>query len=69
MGVGTAAVAAVRHQRKALGAEIVKEYVKIAEERVRLASNGLLRIRPLGRPVYTPSGREKVAQNIFLRLG
>jgi len=54
MGVGTSAVAAVLHGRKAAGAEIVSEYCDIAETRVRLASQGLLRTRPMDRPIYEP---------------
>lgn len=54
MGVGSTAVAAIRHGRKAAGAEIVPDYVKLARERVRLADAGLLRTRPMDRPVYVP---------------
>ncbi len=57
MGVGTTAVAAILHGRKAVGAEIVREYISIAEERVKLASQGLLRVRPMNRPVYDPGKR------------
>jgi adenine-specific DNA-methyltransferase len=61
-GVGTTAVAAVLHDRKALGAEIVEEYVRIARERVTLASRGLLRTRPMDRPVYRPGGRQTLVE-------
>lgn len=61
MGVGTSAVAAILHGRRVAGADIVAKYVEIAEARVRLAWAGSLRTRPLGKPVYTPSGRERVA--------
>lgn len=54
MGVGTTAVAAVKHRRKAVGAEIVADYIKIAKERVALAANGQLKTRPMNRPVYDP---------------
>lgn len=54
MGVGTTAVAAIRHGRKAVGAEIVPEYLKIAHQRIELAANGQLRTRPMDRPVYDP---------------
>lgn len=63
IGVGTTAVAAIRHNRKALGAEIVEEYVGIASERVIAARNGILRTRPMDRPVYKPSGRERVSRS------
>ena len=54
MGVGTVAIAALMHGRKAIGAEIMSEYVAIAKERIALAEQGKLRIRPMGRPVYDP---------------
>ncbi|HOS79939.1 MAG TPA: site-specific DNA-methyltransferase [Anaerolineae bacterium] len=56
MGVGTTAIAALMHQRRAIGAEIMPEYVGIAKERLRQAENGQLRIRPMERPVYDPHG-------------
>lgn len=55
MGVGTTAVAAVRRGRRAIGAEIDKEYWKISLDRVKLAARGLLKTRPMDRPIYLPS--------------
>lgn len=55
IGVGTTAIAGLMCSRKVAGAEIVREYVKIAHERIRLAQAGLLRVRPLTRPVYDPT--------------
>lgn len=54
MGVGSTAVAAVKHGRRTAGADVVEEYVETARERVRLASAGLLRTRPMSRAVYEP---------------
>ncbi len=54
MGVGSTAIAALMHQRKAIGAEIVPEYVQITYERICLAEEGRLRIRPMARAVYDP---------------
>jgi adenine-specific DNA-methyltransferase len=65
LGVGTTAVASVMHGRRAAGADIHDEYVKVAAERTRLAADGRLRTRPMGKPVHEPSGREKVTQNPF----
>ena len=65
MGVGTALAAAVRNGRKGMGADTVAEYVKIARARVIAAHDGTLRVRPMNRPVYKPSGREKVSHNPF----
>ena len=64
MGVGTTAVAAVRHGRRAAGAEVIPEYVAVAEERLRLESEGALRTRPMDREVYKPNG-ESVAVSPF----
>lgn len=65
MGVGTTAIAAVRHGRRAAGAELVDEYDNIAMERLRLEARGELATRPMGKPVHQP-GNEKIAQNPFL---
>jgi adenine-specific DNA-methyltransferase len=54
MGVASTAIAAIMHQRKAIGAEIMPEYVKIAWERIQMAEDGQLRVRPMERPVYNP---------------
>ena len=59
MGVGTTAIAALMHNRKAIGAEIMTEYVKIAQDRIHLAEKGKLRIRPMERSVYDPDIPEK----------
>jgi adenine-specific DNA-methyltransferase len=66
MGAGTTAVAAIRHGRRAAGAEIVARYCEIALERVRLEHQGRLRTRPMNKPIYVPTGKEKVAQNPFI---
>jgi len=55
IGVGSAAVAALLHGRRAAGADIKEEYLQIARERCELAARGELRTRPMGTPVYTPS--------------
>ncbi len=62
MGVGSALVAAVMHQRRAVGCERESEYLEIARQRIMNYFNGTLRYRPIGKPVYQPTGREKVAQ-------
>ena len=61
-GVGTALIAATMHNRRAIGSEKEAEYVKIAYDRLQAYFNGTLRTRPMGKPVYVPTGREKVAQ-------
>lgn len=53
-GVGSTMIAAVRHGRRGAGAEIVPKYVKIARERMNEDLAGILRTRPMNRPVYDP---------------
>lgn len=62
MGVGSALIAAVMHNRRAMGSEKEKVYVEIARERLLAYFNGTLRYRPMGKPVYQPTGRERVSQ-------
>jgi adenine-specific DNA-methyltransferase len=61
-GVGSALLAALMHGRRAFGCERDAEYVRVAHERVAALHSGTLRYRPLGKPVYQPTGREKVSQ-------
>ncbi len=61
-GVGSALLAAVRHNRRAIGCEKEPEYLQIAAERFADFRAGRLAYRPLTRPVYQPTGREKISQ-------
>ena len=54
MGVASAAVGALRHGRRAAGAELDPDYHRIGVERIEAAWNGTLRTRPMTRPVYQP---------------
>jgi adenine-specific DNA-methyltransferase len=62
MGVGSVLIAAMLHDRRSLGIEISEEYIAIAQKRIHDYLNNTLKIRPLGKPVYKPTGREKVSQ-------
>ena len=57
MGVASTAIGALRHGRRAAGAELDAEYHAIGVERVEAERNGLLRTRPMNRPVYEPPKR------------
>jgi len=61
-GVGSALLAALRHHRRAVGCEKDDGFMQIARQRIVDLYSGALGYRPLGRPVYQPSGREKVSQ-------
>jgi len=69
IGVGTTAIAALMHNRKAIGTEIVPEYVEVAKKRIRLAEKGTLRIRPMERSVYDPKAPSKSIPPKFVHLG
>lgn len=62
MGVGSSLVAALMHERRAMGCEKEETYVEIARKRILDYFNGILRYRPLGKPVYQPTGKEKISQ-------
>ncbi len=62
VGVGSALLAACVHDRKAVGCDKEAEYITTAKSRLKSLFAGTLRIRPLGKPVYQPTGREKVSQ-------
>ncbi|MBN2289016.1 MAG: site-specific DNA-methyltransferase [Candidatus Glassbacteria bacterium] len=63
IGVGSTAVASLRHNRRAAGAEVLEEYLEIAHERIKKAMAGTLRTRPMYKPVYAPRGNLKLTQN------
>lgn len=64
LGVGTSAVAAVLHGRKAAGAEISSKYLDVAAERVKLASQALLKVRPMNRPIYEPPANSSLTRKL-----
>jgi adenine-specific DNA-methyltransferase len=61
-GVGTSLVAALMHNRRAMGSEKEPKYVKVARKRIQSYFAGTLPYRPLGKPVHQPTGLEKVAK-------
>ena len=61
-GVGSSIIAAIKHSRRAIGSEKETQYVDITYERLSSFFNGSLRLRPLGKPIHKPTGKEKVAQ-------
>jgi adenine-specific DNA-methyltransferase len=61
VGVGSALCAAVLHNRKAFGSDIGKEYLDIAKRRILAATEGTLKHRIMGTPVYKPDGANKLS--------
>lgn len=61
-GVGSSLIASLRHNRKSMGVDKEAQYIDLARQRVEDFYTGKLRIRPLGKPVFEPTGREKISQ-------
>lgn len=55
LGSGTSIVAAIRHNRRGAGVEIIEKYTRIAHDRIRQEMAGTLKTRPMNRPVYDPN--------------
>lgn len=54
LGTGTSIIAAIRHERRGVGAEIFPKYIELAEKRIQQEADGTLKTRPMGKPVYDP---------------
>ena len=54
LGVGSTVVAAIMHNRRGYGCEVVQEYVEVAQARLDALGSGTLRTRPMGKPIYDP---------------
>ena len=61
-GVGSALIGALMHNRRAMGCERESAYLEIAKKRIHDYYSGTLPVRPLGKPIYQPTGREKISQ-------
>lgn len=57
LGVGSSAIAALKHGRNALGCDLDKKYIEIAWERVHQLRADTLRTRPMNKPVYDPNSK------------
>ncbi|MFT4276360.1 MAG: site-specific DNA-methyltransferase [Rhodopseudomonas sp.] len=62
LGVGTTAVAALKHKRLITGIDKDPEYLRIARTRIKALERGALKIRPSGKPVASPRATDKVAR-------
>ena len=68
MGVGSTAIASLMHNRKAIGAEIMPEYISVAKDRIKKAEKGKLQMRPMDRPVYDPIAPAKITPPKTIKL-
>jgi adenine-specific DNA-methyltransferase len=58
LGVGSSAIAALKHDRNAYGCDVVREYIDIALDRIDQLEQGTLRTRPMNKPIYDPTTNE-----------
>lgn len=54
LGAGTTIIAALRHGRRGVGAELMPHYAAIARDRVTKSIQGTLPVRPMNKPVFNP---------------
>ena len=57
LGVGSTAVAALKHGRHAYGCDLEQSYIDTAWKRIHQLRAGTLRTRPMNKPVYDPRTR------------
>ncbi|MHA2429919.1 MAG: DNA-methyltransferase [Promethearchaeota archaeon] len=61
-GVGSSLIAGIKHNRKVIGVDKELEYINITKKRIEQFFQGKLKVRPLGKKLHQPTGREKVSQ-------
>jgi len=55
LGTGTSVIAAIKNDRRGIGAETRKEYIAITHQRIKNFTNGTLKTRPMNKPIYEPA--------------
>lgn len=55
LGVGSTVLGAALHGRGGIGCDTEAEYIQIAWERYQALVDGMLKTRPMNRPVYDPN--------------
>lgn len=62
VGVGSSVIAALKHNRNAIGIDKEKEYIDLAKQRVASLHEGTLKLRPVNKPIHQPKAGDKLAQ-------
>jgi len=62
VGVGSTLLAAIKHERFAVGIDKEKIYLDEAVKRIQMFKNGSLKTRPMTQKIYQPSGKDKISQ-------
>jgi DNA modification methylase len=61
-GVGSTIIAALKNGRNAIGIDKENKYIEIANERIAKLEDGVLKLRPITKPIHIPSLKDKVAK-------
>lgn len=61
-GVGSTVIGAIKNNRNAIGIEKEEAYCKIARQRINELKEGMLKVRPINKPIHKPSGNDKVSR-------
>ena len=61
-GVGTTSIASLKNHRNSVGIDKQKDYVTIANDRIRKLKNGELKLRPINKPIHQPKPNDKIAK-------
>ena len=61
-GAGSSLIAAIKNNRNAIGIDKEKKYCQLAKERIQKLKEGKLKLRPINKPIHTPSPNDKVAK-------
>jgi DNA modification methylase len=61
-GVGSSLIAGIKNNRRVIGCDKEHKYIEITKKRIESFYDGSLKLRPMGKEVFVPTGREKVSQ-------
>jgi len=61
-GVGSTLIAALKNNRNAVSIDKEVDYCNAARERVEALFEGTLKLRPINKPIHTPSLNDKIAR-------
>jgi len=61
-GTGSTLIAALKNERHSVGIEKESGYCTITEQRLKSLREGTLKMRPINKPIHTPSANDKVAK-------
>jgi DNA modification methylase len=61
-GVGSTVIGAIKNKRNSIGIEKEDSYCKIAKQRINELKDGMLKVRPINKPIHKPSGNDKVSK-------